>query len=85
MTIKELGEVVIWVGGVAAAVAAIGFLLRGAWRTNRRFVRIADAVTELSPNSGHSIKDTVDRIETKVDGLDERLTQHINHHPGGTN
>lgn len=84
MTIKDLGEVIIWGGGVAGAIAAICFLIRGAWRTNRRFVRIADAVTELSPNSGHSIKDTVHRIEAKVDGLDDRLTEHITDHPGGT-
>lgn len=84
MTIKDLGEVIIWIGGVAGAIAAICFLIRAAWRANRRLVKVADLVTELSPNSGHSIKDTVHRIERKVDRLDERLADHLTNHPGGS-
>jgi hypothetical protein len=37
------------------------------WRLNRRIVVIVDAVKELSPNGGRSMKDTVTRTEQKVD------------------
>src|SRR5690606_23770611 len=76
-------------GGCAGLLAAAR-LIRGLWRVNRRIVRIADLVTELSPNSGHSIKDKVDqtaestlRTEQKVDAVGRRLEDHIRNHPGG--
>lgn len=44
----------------------------------------AEAVhAEVTPNSGHSIKDVVDRTERKVDALGRRLADHIDNHPGG--
>jgi transcriptional regulator with XRE-family HTH domain len=50
-------------------------------------MRIADAVTELSPNGGHSIKDRVEqnavtasRTEDKVDQVAEQLAQHLRDH-----
>lgn len=60
-------ELLILIGGGAAALLAIGALARGVWRINRRIVTIVDAVQELSPNGGRSIKDTVTRTERKVD------------------
>lgn len=57
----------IWLGGAAAALLALGALARGLWRINRRIVVIVDAVQELAPNGGRSIKDTVTRTERKVD------------------
>jgi len=60
-------DLLILVGGGAAALLAIGALARGVWRINRRIVTIVDAVQELSPNGGRSIKDTVTRTEQKVD------------------
>lgn len=66
--------------GSLTGVLALARLGRGAWRVNRRIVRIADAVTELSPNSGHSIKDrveqtakTAERTEKKVDRTDGKV------------
>lgn len=38
---------------------------------------------ELSPNSGHSIKDVVDRTEDKVDALGQRFNDHLINHPRG--
>lgn len=58
--------------GGCAGLLALARLLRGAWRVNRRIVRIAELVTELSPNSGHSIKDTVNRVERKLDLNDKK-------------
>ncbi|KUO20682.1 hypothetical protein [Streptomyces dysideae] len=52
-------DLLIHLGGRAAALLALGAVVRGAWRVNRRVVTIIDAVQELSPNSGHSIKDQV--------------------------
>lgn len=78
-------DLLILVGGGAAALLAIGALARGVWRINRRIVTIVDAVQELSPNGGRSIKDTVTRTERKVDAttaevseLKRRLDEHLN-------
>lgn len=60
-------DLLIYFGGGAAALLAIGALARGVWRINRRIVTIVDAVRELTPNGGRSIKDTVTRTEQKVD------------------
>lgn len=60
-------DLLIWFGGGAAALLALGALARGLWRINRRIVTIVDAVKELTPNGGRSIKDTVTRTERKVD------------------
>lgn len=60
-------DLLIYLGGSAAALLAIGAAARGAWRINRRIVVIVDAVKELAPNGGRSIKDTVTRTERKVD------------------
>lgn len=77
--------------GGAGGVYALMRLMRGLWRVNRRIVKIADLVQELSPNHGTSIKDQVTetattsaRTERKVDKLDKRLTDHIRDgHQGG--
>jgi hypothetical protein len=75
------------VGAVVATVLGLGAIARGAWRANRRLVRITDAVTELSPNGGHSIKDRVEenaataaRTEAKLDQLGARFDQHLRDH-----
>lgn len=78
-------DLLIWFGGGAAALLAIGALARAAWRINRRIVVIVDAVRELTPNGGRSIKDTVTRTEQKVDEttrelceLKQRFDEHLN-------
>lgn len=60
-------DLLTWLGGGAAALLALGALARSVWRINRRIVVIVDAVKELTPNGGRSIKDTVTRTEQKVD------------------
>lgn len=77
-------DVIMYAGGGAAALVAIGTLLRGAWNLNRRIVLIAGAVRELAPNGGKSIKDTVTRTEGKVDAhtaelceLRRRFEEHL--------
>lgn len=77
-------DLIIYFGGGAAALLAIGALARGIWRINRRIVTIVDAVKELSPNGGRSIKDTVTRTERKVTDtarelceLKQRFEEHL--------
>lgn len=77
-------NLLIWLGSGAAALLALGALARGLWRINRRIVVIVDAVRELAPNGGRSIKDTVTRTEQKVDQttqelceLKRRLDEHL--------
>lgn len=66
-------DLLIALGAGSAALLAIGALARGIWRISRRTVFIVDAVKELAPNGGQSIKDTVTRTEEKVDATAEDL------------
>lgn len=77
-------DLLIYLGGGAAALIAIGAFVRGVWRINRRIMTIVDAVKELTPNGGRSIKDTVTRTEEKVDKtarelceLKQRFDEHL--------
>lgn len=81
-------DLIIYFGGGSAALLAIGALARSVWRINRRIVTIVDAVKELSPNGGRSIKDTVTRTERKVDDtarelgeLKQRFDEHLSDGP----
>lgn len=80
-------NLLIWLGSSAAALLALGALARGLWRVNRRIVVIVDAVRELTPNGGHSIKDTVTRTERKVDETAQELCElkrQFDEHLGGS-
>lgn len=67
----------IGLGAGAAALLTLGALARGAWRINRRIVVIVDAVQELAPNGGGSIKDTVTRTERKVDETAQKVDETV--------
>lgn len=78
-------DLLIWLGGGAAALLALGALARSMWRINRRIMVIVNAVQELTPNGGRSMKDTVTRTEAKVDEnteklceLERRFDEHLN-------
>lgn len=60
-------------GAGAGALLAIIGILRGFWRMNKRLVMISNAVAELMPNGGKSIKDRVTSIDTRVASLDSRV------------
>jgi hypothetical protein len=90
LTIKDLGDALIYLGGVAGALAAIGVVLRYVvvqplkkWMREQVKPPLEQVRAEVSHNSGHSLKDAVSRVERKVDRLDERLDAHIDNHPGG--
>ncbi|MFI6737433.1 hypothetical protein ACIBI9_31295 [Nonomuraea sp. NPDC050451] len=88
---KDFGDVVIYLGAVAAALAAIAVVFRFAvlnpWKrwTERliatRVTAPLDKVhNEVSPNGGGSMKDQVNRIELKVNLISERLDRHLETH-----
>lgn len=58
---------VITIGAVCGALIAFGALARGVWWMVKKIVLIADAVHELLPNSGSSMKDQMTRMEKKLD------------------
>lgn len=64
-----------WLGIAAGSLLAIGALTRALWRFNRRTVVIVEAVKELVPNGGSSMKDTVHRTEGKVDETARELSE----------
>ena len=92
MTVRHLGDLIIYLGAIAAALAAIGALLRylvvgplKRWirdelRAPLEATRSSAAAieTEVSRNSGSSMKDAVVRTEAKVDVLGERFNDHLN-------
>lgn len=94
MTIKHLGDLIIWAGAVAAGLSAIGWLVYRLFvRPGVRWLReqvtetrtVAEAVhAEVTPNHGGSLKDAVTRTEIKVDALSQRLADHISNHPGAS-
>lgn len=66
-------DVIIVAGQIAGALLAVGGLLSGGWWAARKLVHIADAVKELSPNGGGSIKDQITRIDSRLTALEDAL------------
>lgn len=90
MTLHDLGDLIIWLGAVAAALTAIALVVRRVVVTplkNWISEQIREPVTairaELSYNHGTSMKDAVHRTELKLDELATRLDTHIGEHIGG--
>lgn len=87
---KDVGDVILYAGGIATALAAIGVLLRYiVVRPMRKWIveqvkQPVDAVhAEMSPDHGHSLRDAVNRTEHKVDTLARRFDDHLINHPRG--
>lgn len=61
----------------AAALAALGWLVRKGWKLLRKIdniLRVAQAImAEMKPNGGNSMRDAVNDVRTK---LDAHLTEH---------
>lgn len=66
-------DVIVFLGGGAGALVAIGALLRGVWALNRRLVAIVDAVHDLVPDGGEALPEAVARIEVKLDEVSRRV------------
>lgn len=97
MTVRHLGDLIIYTGAVAAALAAIGALLRwGVVRPLKNWLAAeigiplrdtrsrAQAIeAEVSHNHGTSLKDAVVRTEVAVQTLTARFDDHLINHPKG--
>ena len=87
---KDVGDVILYAGGVATALAAIGALLRylvlrplQRWITEQVKQPVDAVHAEMSPDHGHSLRDAVNRTEAKVDALGQRFEDHLINHPRG--
>lgn len=91
VSIKDFGDVVIYVGAVAAALGAIAVVmryvvLRPAQRyikeqiTSRVVAPLDKVKTQMEPNGGSSLKDQMNRVELKVNLISERLDRHLETH-----
>lgn len=91
ISVKDFGDVLIYLGAVSAALAAIGVVFRYTvlrpwqrWTENLVKQRISmplDKVSnEMSPNGGSSMKDSMNRVELKVNLLSERFDRHLETH-----
>jgi hypothetical protein len=97
MTVRHLGDLIIYLGAVAGALAAIGALLRwGVVKPLKRWLAAevrgpldetrtsaAAIEAEVSHNHGTSLKDAVTRTEVAVQTLSARFDDHLINHPKG--
>lgn len=84
LTLKEVTDFLIYAGAVAGALAAIGLFLRLAivrpmrkWITQQLVPPIAKIHDEVTPNSGHSMKDDVTGTRAEVDDLKTLVNKHL--------
>lgn len=82
--LKTLGDLVLYLGGIATALAAIAFLFRRAvltplktWIKEQVGDPVRDIHHEVTPNSGSSMKDDLTGVRETVDNLAKHLTAHI--------
>jgi hypothetical protein len=97
ITIKDVGNVILYLGGLCLALGAIGVVLRFAvvrplksliddrieavQASTKAVQETADQVhAEVSPDHGHSMKDTINRTEIKLDALTQRFEDHLRTH-----
>jgi hypothetical protein len=91
VTLKNLTDFILYAGAVAAALTAIGLVMRYVvlrplqrWITEQITQRLAKPLdrvqTEMVDTGNGSIKSAVKRTETKVDQLTERFDRHLESH-----
>ena len=66
------GELLTVVAIVSAALAALLWLIKSQLAMSREF----------RPNGGSSTRDSLDRIERKLDNVERKVDDHINWHLG---
>ncbi|MGW0820108.1 hypothetical protein [Streptomyces sp. NPDC002845] len=62
-------------GIAAGSLLMIGALARGGWAVLRRLVFIGEAVKELAPNGGESMKDQVSSTARDMGEMKEAVTE----------
>lgn len=82
--LKTVGDAVLYLGGLATALAAIVYLVRRAvlhplksWIKEQVSGPLRDVHHEVTPNSGTTMKDDVTGVRTTVDNLAKHLIAHI--------
>lgn len=87
ITVKDLGDFILYAGGVAAALAAIAVVVR--FVVLKPLVRhIKEQVsaplnrvhTEVHTNGGSTMKDQLTSIDKKLTTLSKRLDEHLENH-----
>jgi len=85
----QIDDVILWLGGVAAALVAIiaALALGKKYLLGELRADLDDVRKELKPNGGASVRDAIDRIaekqgeiQTDVRELRQRLDDHIAWH-----
>lgn len=90
-TLRQLGDFILYFGAVAAALTAIGLLMRFVilsplkkWISEQITQRLATPLnkvhTEMTDTGNGSIKSAVKRTEQKVDDLTIRFDRHLESH-----
>jgi hypothetical protein len=74
-----LAQSIIVAGAVVTALIVIARFVRRSVKSSYKFVRRLDLIhttilQELLPNGGHSLKDQISRIDTRVTTLEELAT-----------
>jgi hypothetical protein len=88
MALKDIGDFLIYLGAIAAALAAIGVVLRFVVvrplmnKLKEELIPKTNTIhAEVTPDSGHSMKDQITRTEVKLDTLEQRFSDHLTNHP----
>lgn len=63
-----------WAGLILTSLTIFGILVGGV-----KFL-VKHYLSELKPNSGSSLKDSVNRLEIKVDKLYDMMFEHLQNH-----
>jgi uncharacterized membrane-anchored protein YhcB (DUF1043 family) len=71
MTIKTLGDIVIWIGAIAGALLGIGMFLRA--------VLLRPMKASLTAETD-GIKTSLDKVELRLGGVEQRMSDHIATH-----
>ena len=89
MDTPQIDDLLIWMGGVAAAILAVVavMVLAKNWLLSDLRKNVEDMKSQLYRNGGTSLRDAIDRIEERqgliaaeVRRVTERLDDHINFH-----
>lgn len=68
-------QLFITIAAVITAIAAIGKALHWIYQVARKLEVLDDIAHEFKPNSGQSLRDSIDRIENNLENAIDRLTR----------
>lgn len=69
-----MASLLLMAGAIALAILGIGKLLKALWHLLQKMVQVHLLIEkELQNNGGSSMKDGVERINRRLDGIEDRL------------